>query len=123
MTECYVNILHLKVDIPADNNNVYNIIIRIYYINCLFSFQNINTLTSDLHQVLRFILNILINEKLRFLQFTNLSHIHMHVYTCCKPGRSKTLGATWSDLPTTVYSSSSHTTTIHFLGYGVKFNR
>lgn len=63
MTECYVNILHLKVDIPADNNNVYNIIIRIYYINYQFSFQNINTLTSDLHQVLRFILNILINEK------------------------------------------------------------
>lgn len=122
MTECYVKILHLKVDIPADNNNVYNIIIRLYYINYLFSFQN-NTLTSDLHQVLRFILNILINEKLRFLQFTNLSHIHMHVYNCCKPGRSKTLGATWSDLPTTVYSSSSHTTTIHFLGNGVKFNR
>lgn len=123
MTECYVNILHLKVDIPADNNNVYNIIIRLYYINYLSSFQNINTLTSDLHQVLRFILDILINEKLRFLQFTNLSHIHMHVYNCCKPGHSKTLGATWSDLPTTVYSSSSHTTTIHFLGYGVKFNR
>lgn len=117
MTECYVNILNLKVDIPADNNNVYNIIIRLYTISTICLHFKKNTLTSDLHRVLRFILNILINEKLRFLQFTNLSHIHMHVYNCCKPGRSKTLGATWSDLPTTVYSSSSsHTTTIHFLG-------